>query len=55
MPTDGGRSRKGKSESLIKAINFAASKITLIVERFRDETVTSNHDFSKIPKRTWKS
>ena len=50
MPADGGHNRQGKSDSIIKVLNVAASKITVIVERFKDDTITSNHDFSKIPR-----
>ena len=39
-----------KEGVIMKALNFAASKITVIVERFKNVTVTSNHDFSKIPR-----
>ena len=49
MPSEGGHGRQGKSESLIKAVNIATSQITLITEIFKDATITSNHDFSKIP------
>ena len=48
MPADGGHSRRDKSDSIIKALNLVASKITVIVERFQDETVTSSHGFSKV-------
>ena len=50
MLADGGHSKQDKSDSIIKALNFLASKITVFVERFKDENITSNHDFSKIPR-----
>ena len=51
MPSEGGHGRQGKKESLVKALDIAAGQITLVIETYRDDTITSNHDFTKIPRK----